>query len=456
MQQLQQNVLFEDHTYGRLQPLALSTPTYEIRCGMFNTRERLQLVTAGQGGLALCREILRPLHAAPDWSCEAGDPAERTLWLNGRLAPDADLVARLHSLRGEDWALTDEQGLLAAALNPSLSALLLASWQSWEAEAWAPVIWAPGAWELPAEIKALIRPELGAEFEAVDLGWIWDLVPATSRALAADLKLAVGSGPMERHPFGLITAEAAAWSRPGSLRLVDSDASPAQVHISGDGGLYLGSGGVEIAPGTHIDTSAGAVVLDSGVRVMAHAYLAGPLYIGRDSIVKPGAHIFGESSFGVGNRLAGEIGESTFGDFANKQHDGFIGHAVLGSWINLGAMTTCSDLKNNYGPVRVDLGAGLQDTGQRFVGLMLGDHAKTAIGSLFNTGTAVGFASNIFGGGMPPKFVPNFSWGGQNGAPTYDEARARQTGQVVLERRGCLWTAAHARLFTFLHARASG
>ncbi|MDX2473954.1 MAG: putative sugar nucleotidyl transferase, partial [Candidatus Krumholzibacteria bacterium] len=127
MQQLQQNVLFEDHTYGRLQPLALSTPTYEIRCGMFNTRERLELVTSGQGGWALCREILRPLHTAPGWSCNANDPTERTLWLNGRLAPDADLVAKLHSLRAEDWALTDEQGLLAAALSPSLSALLWSS-----------------------------------------------------------------------------------------------------------------------------------------------------------------------------------------------------------------------------------------------------------------------------------------------------------------------------------------
>ena len=95
----------------------------------------------------------------------------------------------------------------------------------------------------------------------------------------------------------------------------------------------------------------------------------------------------------MGNRLAGEIGESTFGDFANKQHEGFIGHAVLGSWVNLGAMTTCSDLKNNYGPVRVDLGWGEVDSGLRFVGLLMGDHAKTAIGTLFNTGTCVGFAS---------------------------------------------------------------
>ena len=445
------NILFEDHTYSRLRPLALSAPTYEVRCGLFNTRERLEMVDAGQGGLALCREVLRALHTAPAWTCAAEVPQERTLWLNGRLAPAADLVGVLHQQREQDWVLADEHGLLAASLSASLGEILLASWVAWEKEAWQ-----GKSWQVPTGVAALNAPNIAGEFGSLDLGWIWDLVPATSDAISKDLQLAQSGGPLGRYPYGLMTAGDAEWSQPGTLRRIVPDNPPDQVQVSGQGGLYLGSGGVEVAPGTHIDTSGGPVVLDSGVRVMAHAYLAGPLYIGRGSIVKPGARIFGESSFGVGNRLAGEIGESTFGDFANKQHDGFIGHAVLGSWINLGAMTTCSDLKNNYGSVRVDVGDGQQDTGQRFVGLLLGDHAKTAIGSLFNTGTTVGFASNIFGGGMPPKYVPDFSWGGQDGAPTYDDERARETGEVVLSRRGCLWTEAHATLFRFLHNRASG
>ncbi len=94
--------------------------------------------------------------------------------------------------------------------------------------------------------------------------------------------------------------------------------------VSGEDGLYLGSGGVELAAGTHIDTTSGPVVLDSGVQVMPHCYLEGPLYVGRGTSLKSGARIYGESSFGIGCRLAGEIGESTFGDFSNKQHDGFI------------------------------------------------------------------------------------------------------------------------------------
>jgi len=445
------NILFEDHTWRRLRPLSWSTPSYELRCGLFNTRERVDLVTGAGGGQLLCRELLEPLHTAPGWRTARTLPAQRTLWLNGRLAPAADLVAELHGLRDQDWCWRDEHGLLAASLPPQKAESLLASWLTWRTESWTQT-----EWVLPSAVTALPSPTLADRNGPSELGWIWDLVPATSAAINADLNLVRQGEIHERHPFGLFPDDGAAWQRPGSLRELAAGMAPDQVHVSGSGGFFVGSGGVELAPGTHIDTQSGPVVLDSGVRIMAHAYLAGPLYVGRESLVKPGARIFGESSFGVGNRLAGEIGESTFGDFANKQHDGFMGHAVLGSWINLGALTTCSDLKNNYGPVRVDLGDGEHDTGHRFVGLMMGDHAKTAIGSLLNTGTSVGFASNIFGTGMPPKHVPNFSWGGQAGAPDYAPERARQTAAVVLARRGCRWTDDHSGLFNYLYDLSQG
>jgi len=439
------NVLFEDHTYAGFRPLAASQPTYELRCGLFNTRERVSLVAPG-GGLLLSREILRPLHTASGWTTEPGAMSNRSLWLNGRLAPSSSLVAALAGVRDEDWALWDDQGLLAASVSAVVGASLLVSWQEWEAGAWAGAAWQP------ADILGVLPTPAGVDAGQINaLGWIWDLVPATSAAIQGDLALMAEDVFFERHPFGLLPGPDSSWQEPGSLRRLAADALPEQVVLNGDGGLYLGSGGVEMAPGTQIDTTAGPVILDSGVRVMAHTYLAGPLYVGRQTIIKPGARIFGESSFGVGNRLAGEIGESAFGEFANKQHDGFIGHAVLGSWINLGALTTCSDLKNNYGEVRVDLGDGLLKTGQRFVGLLLGDHAKTAIGTMLNTGTAIGFASNIFGGVMPPKFVPSFSWGGSAEAPVYDCDRAQETAAVVMERRGCRWHDGHAHLFAFLH-----
>jgi UDP-N-acetylglucosamine diphosphorylase/glucosamine-1-phosphate N-acetyltransferase len=440
------NVLFEDHTAARLRPLSWSVPAYEVRCGLFSTRERLDLADPGAGGVVLCRPVLLPLHTAPGWHGPTGELTDRSFWVNGRLAPRCSLVNALHELRDQDWVLHDESGLLAAALSPEMGAMLLASWRKWSDADAIDTVWA-----MPQQLAGLPPPTLPPLSDRLDLGWIWDLVPATGAAIVTDLAQVSGGVRYARHPFGIVAETNAEWQQPGSLRRLAPDLVPASVHVSGQGGVYLGSSGVDLAPGTHLDTGAGPIILDGGVRVMPHAYLAGPLYVGRQSVIKPGARIFGESSFGVGNRLAGEIGESTFGEFANKQHDGFIGHAVLGSWINLGAMTTCSDLKNNYGPVRVDLGGGQQDSDQRFVGLLMADHAKTAIGSLFNTGTVVGFASNIFGSGMPPKYVPGFSWGGQDGSAHYEVNSARQTAAIVMQRRGCRWTADHERLFDHLH-----
>ncbi|MCB1183355.1 hypothetical protein KDM41_07970 [bacterium] len=436
------HILCEDHGFGRLTPVADSVPTWEIRCGMFNLRERVELATGHGAGAFLCRALLAPLVTAPGWAPLADEPSDRTMWWSGRLAPDVALVRRLAAQGDRDWIWRDAQGLLAAALPAALGAELAASWRAWEADAWSGAVW-----ELPAAVANLPGPPDAPA--AAPLDWIWNLVPATAAAVTGDLA-AVGPAAHARHPFGIIGEPAGAWTQASGL----TRDTPAGVHVRGDHGLWLGSGGVELAPGTHVDTRNGPVVLDSGVRVGPHVALEGPLYVGRESRIKAGATVYGESSFGVGNRLAGEIGESTFGDFANKQHDGFIGHAVLGSWVNLGAMTTCSDLKNNYGEVRVDLGDGLCDTGERFVGLLMGDHAKTAIGTLFNTGTVVGFATNIFGGGMPPKHVPAFRWGGAAGCPPYAAERAAATGEIVLGRRSCRWTPDHARLFAFLAARA--
>jgi len=442
-----QTILFEDHSWRRLRPVAWTVPTYEIRCGLFNLRERVELLAPGLPGLVLSRRLLGPLHTAPGWQAGAPQPGKRALWLSGRLSPRADLVQQLHILRDNDWLLEDELGLLAASLPAAASEELYQSWCQWQSGGWT-----EAKLTKPASLARLRAPDLDDIAGRLDLGWIWDIVPATAAAIEADLILVAAERVHSRYSFGVIAQGDAVWSRPGSLRRVGEVEG---IHQDGSGGLYLGSGGQDVAPGTHCNTSAGPIVLDSGVRIMPHVYLEGPLYLGRGTVVKAGARIYGESSFGLGNRLAGEIGESTFGDFANKQHDGFIGHAILGSWVNLGALTTCSDLKNNYGPVRVDLGEGAVDTGQRFVGAMIGDHVRTAIGTLLNTGTVIDCASNLFGGAMPSKFVPGFSWGGQPGSEKYDIERAQATNEVVCGRRGCAWTKDHTALLAFLHGVAS-
>ncbi len=449
-------VIFEDHSLENFRPLALSVPTYEIRMGMFNLRERVELAgknlcNQDKKGTLLCRNSLGSLHTCEGWDINPEgclqelDSQNRYLWLNGRCLPKfSEIIELLEGASGESgFICVDDHGLVAADLSPEQSQTMLASWNLWK-EQYSTITPDQAPWRGVENLPKLPLQERRVQ----GLGYIWDIVPATSELLAQDIDFLSNGRTYTRRPFGIFPGTdntEAFWLKESSL--VQGSTIPAihkQFPDNSDD-LWVGSD-VKLSVGTALDTTNGPIILDHGVTVMPHCYLEGPLYVGPGSRIKAGATIYGESSFGIGNRLAGEIGESTFSDFANKQHDGFIGHAVLGSWINLGAMTTNSDLKNNYGNVRVDLGSGVVDTGLRFVGLLLGDHAKTAIGTLFNTGTCVGFASNIFGGVMPPKFVANFSWGGLPENPLYDVDKAMATAEVVMSRRGCRLSEAGKKL----------
>ena len=152
---------------------------------------------------------------------------------------------------------------------------------------------------------------------------------------------------------------------------------------------------------------------------------------------------------------AGEIAETVIQGYSNKQHDGFLGHACLGEWCNLGADTNNSDLKNNYGNVVVTLKGRPVKTGRRFVGLMMGDHSKTAINTMFNTGTVVGIFANIWGGGFPQTEIPAFSWGGPPGGfVPYRVNKALDTSRVVMDRRQQVLSPAMAALATLRSAEA--
>jgi UDP-N-acetylglucosamine diphosphorylase / glucose-1-phosphate thymidylyltransferase / UDP-N-acetylgalactosamine diphosphorylase / glucosamine-1-phosphate N-acetyltransferase / galactosamine-1-phosphate N-acetyltransferase len=129
------------------------------------------------------------------------------------------------------------------------------------------------------------------------------------------------------------------------------------------------------------------------------------------------------------------IEDSVIFPYSNKQHSGFLGHAYMGSWVNIGADTNCSDLKNNYGTVRFYNNGDMINSGLQFLGLIMGDHSKTAINTMFNTGTIVGFSCNIFGSGFPAKYIPSFSWGGADAITTYDIHKSIETAKRVLSQK---------------------
>jgi UDP-N-acetylglucosamine diphosphorylase/glucosamine-1-phosphate N-acetyltransferase len=153
-----------------------------------------------------------------------------------------------------------------------------------------------------------------------------------------------------------------------------------------------------------------------------------------------GAKVRGNVTVGPYSKIGGEVSASVIFGFSNKAHDGFLGCSVIGEWCNLGADTNTSNLKNNYENVKLWSYArnGFEDSGSQFVGLMMGDHSKCAINTMFNTGTVVGVSANIFGAGFPHTFIPSFSWGGASGHVTYQLSKALSTAEKVLARRGML------------------
>lgn len=219
---------------------------------------------------------------------------------------------------------------------------------------------------------------------------------------------------------------------------------PRHVHRIGGGGVSVGEGAV-IEPGAVLDTRNGPVIVDAGARVQAPCRITGPAYIGRRSTVLGG--VFENVSVGPVCKVRGEVEASVFLGFANKAHDGFLGHSVVGRWVNLGAMTSNSDLKNTYGTVRAAVDGRVIDIGLTKAGCLLGDHVRTGIGTLIDTGATVGAGANLFGGGLMPGDVPPFSWGGAGGLSDHEIDGFLETAARAMARRGVELTSRTRRLY---------
>lgn len=375
-------ILFDDARADGWAPFALTRPCGELRFGRWTLRGRVERA-AGRGvaghltrpWLARYREGGAPPVLRPD----ALPPGPRTLW-SSRAVPDLD--ASWPSGPANLWV---DGGLAGVAL-PADADAPDADW-----------------YREPSALPALPDARLPGRW----LDHAWDLVARGPARLEADL-----------------TARAAESS---------ASAVPEGCWKIGDGPL-LAAGDARIEPGVLFDTRNGPIELGPGVEVATGARLEGPLYAGPRSRLLGGAiSVF---SGGACCYVRGEIEEVTILGYTNKAHDGFLGHALLGRWVNLGAMTTNSDLKNNYGTIRVGRRDAAVDTGLVKLGCLIGDHAKTGIGVLLNTGTVVGAGSNLFGAELPPKWVEPFSWGRGEELELYRRDAFLATATAVMGRRG--------------------
>ena len=270
-------------------------------------------------------------------------------------------------------------------------------------------------------LEKLLPPKGGAHAVDVHGRWIdyvWDFIAHLSPMLTED-----------------ITALAAGATRTG----------PTLGMIGGAHTVYA-EDGATIESQVYFDTTAGPVLVRRGATVQAFTRIAGPCVVGQESLV--GGDKISGSSIGDTCKVHGEVSATIFLGHANKGHDGFVGHSYLGRWVNLGAGTTTSNLKNTYGTVQFWTPAGERDTELQFLGTFFGDHAKTGIGTLLTTGTVIGAGANIYGSSMPPKLIPPFAWGDEPPYSSYRMDKFIDVARKVMARRHVELSAKQASLLT--------
>ena len=191
-----------------------------------------------------------------------------------------------------------------------------------------------------------------------------------------------------------------------------------------------------------LNAEAGPIYIGKNTEIQEGSLIRGPFALCEGSTINMGAKLRGDTTVGPFSKVGGEVSNSVIFGYSNKGHEGFLGNSVIGEWCNLGADTNTSNLKNNYAPVKVwdYTKGGFSNTGLQFCGLMMGDHSKCGINTMFNTGTVVGVGANIFGDGFPRNFIPSFSWGGAAGFSTFSIPKFEETAKAVFGRRGKEWT----------------
>ena len=369
-------ILFDDESREQMLPLSYTRPVAELRTGIFTIRERWEKLLKGSASYITSEYLSQrfSMHLEDD-----------NIVINGAVMPNDRLVRLIEQLEPNE-ALMDEGNLLAARLNRHQFENLLRD-------------------EAIEEISGL---EL-TDTPFIHLSYPWDLFLYLRATIEYD--------------FHLITNGRTSQTLPSNNTVIAGD------------NIFLEEG-AQVSCAI-LNAQSGPIYIGRNAHIMEGAIIRGPVTIGEGTTIKMGARIYGPTAIGPHCKIGGEVNESVILGYSNKAHDGYLGNSIIGEWCNLGAGTTVSNLKNNYSTVRMwDYSTrSMRDTGLQFLGLVMGDHSKAAIQSMFNTGTIVGVASNVFGEGFPPKFVPSFSWGGSSGLMTHRLDEAMTTARKVMARR---------------------
>jgi UDP-N-acetylglucosamine diphosphorylase/glucosamine-1-phosphate N-acetyltransferase len=378
--------VFDDYPV-QFYPVTFTRSIGDIRCGILKLRQRLQALLFGEEDIIIIDKTLVQLYKErhPDWVLNSisGD----TLFVNSRLKVSHEIIIKIKNLK-LNQGIKDDAGFLIA---------------------------------------------VRLDFTKVDIGFEEILY------LIHKAEIEIVKNVLYQNTADIILDNA---------RLIDFDfqqffhdadnfmETEPGVTILNPYNVWIGED-VVLKPGVVIDASHGPVVVDEKAEVMSHTVIIGPAYIGKETKMKIGTKIYGGTSIGPVCKIGGEIEGSIIQAFSNKQHDGFLGHAYVGEWVNIGAGTNNSDLKNNYKPVAIYSykEKGKIQTGYQFVGSIIGDHTKIGINCTLNTGVVIGTGCSLWGNGLISEHIPSFSWG-ESGNPTpYNFDAFIETARMVKQRR---------------------
>lgn len=368
-------ILFDDKAWDNLLPLTFTRPAAEIRAGILKISEKWEQ------HLNVKLSYLTKEYLQKKFPLVVQD---ENILINGSLLPDSDILESIKKLNLNE-VLEKDNRVLAA----KLSGNEVANFDYQNIDSLNRV-------EYLQETNHIIRP--------------WDIFKNNEVNIKSD--------------FELLTKE----------RKTQKLSSTNQV--IGEENIFIEEGAkVEFSI---LNASTGPIYIGKDAEIMENCVIRGPLALCNNSVLKMAAKIYGPTTIGPHSKVGGEVNNSVILGYSNKAHDGFLGNSVIGEWCNLGADTNNSNLKNNYAEVRLwnYESQRFLKTGLQFCGLIMGDHSKCAINTMFNTGTVVGVNANIFGEGFPRNFVASFSWGGAHGFTVYGINKAFEVAEKVMERRG--------------------
>ena len=397
--------IFEDEKYSNFYPLTLSHPVYDLVCGARTIKEK---ITAGFDGADVSlhsRKYLQEVVKLENQDYAVNEiNGDHCVFINGRVTEIGRLKEIVQKADEKDIVYKNGDTVILAKLSGGNLAKLKNN---------LPEVFSTDSFDGILSVKTEIKC----------YNYLWEMIEKNGKEIVSDIEELRNTGYFVSHLDDFT-----------GVNFVNPD----EIFIRRN---------VTIKPGVVIDASNGPVLIDEEAFIYPNAVIEGPAYIGKSTKIKSGATIYENVSIGNVCKVGGEVEDTIILPYSNKQHAGFIGHAYLGSWVNLGADTNCSDLKNNYSTIKLKLNGKTIDTKSQFLGVIIGDHSKSAINTMFNTGTIVGFSSNIYGAGFPDKYIPSFSWGGADGLTTYDLQKSIQTAKVVFGRRDKEFTDVHGQLF---------